>query len=60
MRANQTLKQAFTTDVQPILAKARLDKGAAIDPLQVYRDSGYRAQCARSRPGVTGSGSGIV
>jgi L-rhamnose isomerase/sugar isomerase len=60
MRANQTLKQAFTTDVQPILAKARLDKGAAIDPLQVYRDSGYRAQCARSRSGVAGSGSGIV
>src|SRR5580658_1699428 len=45
MLANQALKQAFTTDVQPILAKARLDKGAAIDPLQTYRASAYRTQC---------------
>ena len=60
MMANQTLKQAFTTDVQPILAKARLDKGAAIDPLQTYRGSAYRTQCARNRPAVSGSRSGIV
>jgi L-rhamnose isomerase / sugar isomerase len=60
MMANQLLKQAFTTDVHPILAKARLDKGAAIDPLQLYRASTYRAQCARRRPSVAGSSSGIV
>jgi L-rhamnose isomerase/sugar isomerase len=60
MMANQTLKQAFNADVQPILARARLDKGAAVDPLQTYRDSAYRRRCARDRPAVAGSSSGIV
>jgi L-rhamnose isomerase / sugar isomerase len=60
LMAAQTLKRAFTTDVHPILAQARLSKGSAIDPLAVYRRSGYRARCARSRPPVTGSSSGIV
>jgi L-rhamnose isomerase/sugar isomerase len=60
MMANQTLKQAFSADVQPILAKARLDKGAAIDPLQAYRASAYRTQCARHRPVADGSRSGII
>jgi L-rhamnose isomerase/sugar isomerase len=60
MRANQALKRAFNTDVQPILARARLDKGAAIDPLYTYRASAYRDQCARSRPAVAGASSGIV
>jgi L-rhamnose isomerase/sugar isomerase len=60
MMANQALKQAFNADVQPILAKARLDKGAAVDPLQTYRDSAYRTQRARDRPAVSGSSSGIV
>jgi L-rhamnose isomerase/sugar isomerase len=60
MKANQILKRAFNTDVQPILARARLDKGAAIDPLSTYRASAYRAQCVRHRPASAGSSSGIV
>ncbi|MCX5495223.1 L-rhamnose catabolism isomerase [Kaistia dalseonensis] len=60
MMANQTLKRAFTTDVGPILAKARLAKGGAIDPLAVYRASGYRAKVAAARPSTGGSSSGIV
>jgi L-rhamnose isomerase/sugar isomerase len=60
MMANQTLKQAFSADVQPILARARLDKGAAIEPVQTYRSSAYRTQCARNRPATGGSRSGIV
>src|SRR5215813_12279084 len=36
------LKQAFTTDVSPILAVARERSGGAIDPLTTYRASGYR------------------
>jgi len=60
LRAAQTLKRAFTTDVQPILARARQRKGAAIDPVAVYRDSGYRARCARTRPARVFSGGGIV
>jgi L-rhamnose isomerase/sugar isomerase len=58
--AAQALKRAFTTDVQPILAKARLQKGAAIDPVGVYRSSGYRAACAAKRPAQQNFGSGIV
>ena len=35
--ATQTLKRAFTTDVAPILARARLRRGGAIDPIGLYR-----------------------
>jgi L-rhamnose isomerase / sugar isomerase len=56
----QTLKRAFTTDVAPILAKARLGKGAAIDPVGAYRASGYRVACGAARPPRSGSSSGIV
>ncbi len=60
MQAQQALKRAFTTDVLPILAEARRRKGAAIEPLALYRRSGYRAACARRRPPVGGSRSGII
>jgi L-rhamnose isomerase / sugar isomerase len=60
LMALQTLKRAFTTDVQPILARAREQKGAAIDPVQAYRKSGYRAACAARRPASARSGAGIV
>jgi L-rhamnose isomerase/sugar isomerase len=60
MMAQQTLKRAFTTDVQPILAEARRRKGAAVDPIALYRRSAYRAACARQRPAASGSRSGIV
>lgn len=60
LMATRTLKTAFTTDVEPILAMARLEKGGAIDPVAAYRASGYRAKVAGERPAVTGSGGGIV
>jgi L-rhamnose isomerase/sugar isomerase len=60
LMAAQTLKRAFTTDVSPILARARLAQGAAIDPVGAYRKSGYRAACAVSRPAAGGARSGIV
>ncbi len=59
MMANQCFKRAFVTDVSPILAMARMHKGAAIDPLTAYRASGYRAACAESRAKRRGGG-GIV
>ena len=59
LMASQTLKRAFTTDVSPILAQARRNVGAAIDPLAAYRASGYRAACAASRP-TQGSGAGGI
>ena len=59
--ATQTLKRAFTTDVAPILARARLSHGGAIDPIGVYRHSGYRTACAAARPAAAGgASSGIV
>ncbi|MCX5577994.1 L-rhamnose catabolism isomerase [Kaistia terrae] len=60
LMANQSLKRAFTTDVGPILAKARLAKGGAIDPVGVYRAAGYRAKVTAERPSSGGNSSGIV
>jgi L-rhamnose isomerase / sugar isomerase len=60
LMATRTLKRAFTTDVEPILARARLERGAAIDPIAAYRASGYRDQCAKLRPAGDGPRSGIV
>jgi L-rhamnose isomerase/sugar isomerase len=55
-----TLKQAFTTDVSPILGMARLTQGGAIDPIAVYRATGYRQRMAETRPADSRRGGGIV
>ncbi len=60
LMAAQALKRAFTTDVNPILARARSSKGAAIDPIGAYRASGYRLRCALARPATLTRSSGIV
>jgi L-rhamnose isomerase/sugar isomerase len=56
----QVESAAFRTDVEPILAMARLEAGAAIDPISMFRTANYRAKVADKRPAVTGSGGGIV
>jgi L-rhamnose isomerase/sugar isomerase len=58
--ALQALKQAFTTDVSPILAMARHRAGGAIDPVAAYRSSGYRGRKAEERPAEAVRRSGIV
>ncbi|MBB4183951.1 L-rhamnose catabolism isomerase [Sinorhizobium terangae] len=60
LMASETLKAAFRTDVEPILAMARLEHGGAIAPVATYRTSGYRAKVASERPAVAGGGGGIV
>ncbi|CAI3966362.1 L-rhamnose catabolism isomerase [Alteromonas macleodii] len=61
LMASLELKNAFNLDVSPILAMARLRKGAAIDPLAVYRKSNYRENMAKARPrDPNATGSGIV
>jgi L-rhamnose isomerase / sugar isomerase len=60
MGAHRMLKQAFVTDVSPILAEARQRKGGAIHPIEAYRTSGYRKEKSKERPAVAGSTSGIV
>ncbi len=41
--AEMTLKQAFETDVRPLVAEARRRRGGAVDPVAAFRASGYRA-----------------
>ncbi len=60
LMASQTLKAAFRTDVEPILAEARLRQGGALRPVAAYRASRYRARVAAERPAATGAGGGIV
>lgn len=60
LMATLTLKAAFRTDVEPILAMARVEKGGAIDPVAAFRESGYRRKVAEERPAVAGGGGGIV
>jgi len=55
-----TLKEAFTTDVSSILATARARNGGAINPVEVYRASRYRAEKARERPAQVGISAGII
>ncbi len=60
LMALQTLKDAFTTDVGPILGMARHRAGGAIDPVATFRQSGYRARKAAERPAEARRGAGIV
>lgn len=60
LMATQTLKQAFRTDVDVILKMVRASAGGAIDPIGVYRESGYRNRVSKERPETIGSGGGIV
>lgn len=60
LMATQMLKAAYRTDVEPILAMARLNGGGAIDPVAAYRASGYRQKVAAERPASVGGSGGIV
>ena len=60
LAATQALRTAYRTDVEPILAMARYEKGGAIDLLGTYRAAGYRAKVAEIRPEVAAGSSGIV
>ena len=60
LAALATLKEAFTTDVSPILATARKRSGGAIDPVATYRASNYRRHKAEERPAQIGVAAGIV
>jgi L-rhamnose isomerase / sugar isomerase len=54
------VKQAFITDVSPVLAEARRRKAGSLDPIGVYRASGYRNQKAKERPASGTAPAGIV
>ena len=60
MQANRILRAATQIDAEPIIQTARLRAGGAIDPIETYRESGYRAAMAQKRPQDLTSQSGIV
>jgi L-rhamnose isomerase/sugar isomerase len=60
LMATETLKAAFRTHVEPILAMSRYEAGGAIAPIAAYRASGYRAKVAGERPASKSGGGGIV
>jgi L-rhamnose isomerase / sugar isomerase len=60
LKALAVLKQAFTTDVSPIVAMARERSGGAIDPIATYRASGYRQRKAQERPAELHVSAGII
>lgn len=41
-QAQEILQQSYRTDVRPLVAEARLRAGAALQPLQLYRNAGVR------------------
>jgi len=60
MQANRILRAATQIDAEPIIRTARQRAGGAIDPIETYRASGYRAEIARKRPQDLTSQTGIV
>jgi len=60
LMATLTLKRAFNTNVDPVLARVREQSGGAVDPIAAYRASGYRQSVSVDRPLVSGAGGGIV
>ena len=47
--AQEILQHAFRNDVRALVAEARLRAGAALDPIQFYRDHQIRAQLTKER-----------
>lgn len=53
VQAQELLQEAFRTDVRPLVAEARLRAGAALNPLQLYRDIGVRNTLINERGSQT-------
>ena len=51
--AQEILQNAFRTDLRPLVAEARLRAGAALQPLQLYRDAQVRKELIEKRGSVT-------
>ncbi len=49
LMAERILKQAYEADVRPLCAEARRRQGGALDPVAVFRTSGYRQAKATER-----------
>lgn len=56
--AHTTLMSAYETDVRPLLMQVREEMGAAPDPMQAHRESGYAEEVAEARGMATIGGGG--
>ncbi|HIZ35558.1 MAG TPA: L-rhamnose isomerase [Candidatus Ruania gallistercoris] len=56
--ANEIFMDAYNTDVRPLLAEIREEKGLAPDPIRAYKASGYGEKIAAERVGGTQAGWG--
>jgi len=56
--ANDVMMDAFYTDVRPILAEWRMNRGLHPDPVEAFSESGYLAQIANNRIGGQQAGWG--
>lgn len=56
--AQQTLVEAYETDVRPLLAQVRVEMGRDPDPLAAYRRDDYAARIAKERGAGVSGGSG--
>ncbi len=52
-RAQEVLQQAFRTDVRPLVAEARLRAGAALSPIELYRELDVRGGLIKERGAKT-------
>lgn len=49
VKAQEILQEAYRTDVRPLVAEARLRAGAALQPLQVFRQQKIRENLVKER-----------
>lgn len=57
LEAYRILREAFETDVRPLLERARIEMSLEPDPISAFRASGYAEKVARER-GSASAGSG--
>jgi L-rhamnose isomerase / sugar isomerase len=58
LQSYRVLRDAFETDVRPLLAQARAQMGIDPDPIASFRATGYAEEVARTRQQVLSSASG--
>ena len=58
LAANDVLMDAYDTDVRPLLAEWRTDRGLDPDPLAAFKRSGYQAKINAERVGGAQAGWG--
>jgi L-rhamnose isomerase/sugar isomerase len=55
LAAYRVLRDAYETDVRPLLARARVEAGLHPNPIVAHREGGYAAKVARERGSAAGA-----